>query len=65
MSALKQAMTLVGQDPLPDDVREQLKELEPELHEFELEWIHEALAVNEMNQGLFDEEDEIIGGPDA
>lgn len=63
MSALRQAMMIVGQDPLPEDVREQLKELEPQLHEFELEWIHEALAVNEMSQGLFDDEDEYIGGP--
>lgn len=64
MSALQQAMTLVGQDPLPDNVRELLKPLEKDMEDFEIEWVHEALAVNEMSQELFDGEDEIIGGPD-
>lgn len=63
MSALQQAMTLVGQDPLPGNVREQLKELEPQIDEFEMEWIYECLAQSEMSQGIFDEEDEWEGGP--
>lgn len=64
MSTLTIALALVGQDPLPDDVREQLKELRPGMHEYEFEQVQEALALAEMNQVLFDDEDEIIGGPD-
>ena len=64
MSTLTIALSIVGQDPLPDDVREQLEELRSGMHEYEFEQVEEALALAEMNQELFDTSDEIIGGPD-
>lgn len=65
MSALDRALTIARTDPLPADAREQINELRDQIHPFEFEWVEEALALAEMEQGDFTDEDEVIGGPDA
>lgn len=64
MSALDQARGLIAADPLARNTRELLLELKPDINEFDYEWIMEGLVRAELTQGLFDEEDDIIGGPD-
>lgn len=64
MTALDQALQIARMEPLPQDARAQIEKLRADIHEFEFEFVLEALAISEMEQGEFDESDEEIGGPD-
>jgi hypothetical protein len=64
MSALDEAMNILRMDPLPQDARERLAALESEIEPFIYEQLLEGLVVSELEQGDYDFENEIEGGPD-
>lgn len=54
MEAYEKALAIIRMDPLPDDYREQLDALEPDIPDFIFERIEEGLVLAEGEQKLID-----------